>query len=48
VDELAARGVRVTTMGRGVEDDPTFFEAAGAAGVLAGRLAAEHRRWRAP
>jgi hypothetical protein len=33
-------------MGRGIEDDPAFFLAAGAAGVLAGRLAAENRRWR--
>lgn len=46
VEELAARGVEVTTMGRGVIDDPAFFEAAGAAGVLAGRMAAENRRWR--
>jgi hypothetical protein len=33
-------------MGRGVDDDPVFFLAAGAAGVLAGRLAAGDRRWR--
>jgi len=46
VEEMAARGVAVTTMGRGVEDDPAFFEAAGAAGVLAGRMAAQNRRWR--
>ena len=45
VDELRARGVDVRTMGRGIEDDPAFFLAAGAAGVLAGRLAAENRRW---
>jgi len=48
IDELAARDMQVTTMGRGVTDDPVFFEAAGAAGVLAGRLAAENRRWRKP
>jgi len=48
VEEMAARGVAVTTMGRGIEDDPTFFEAAGAAGVLAGRMAAQNRRWRQP
>jgi hypothetical protein len=47
VDELRDRGVDVTTMGRGIDDDPAFFLAAGAAGVLAGRMAAEDRRWRA-
>jgi hypothetical protein len=45
IEELRARGIHVQTMGRGIEDDPTFFLAAGAAGVLAGRLAAENRRW---
>jgi hypothetical protein len=33
-------------MGRGLEDDPGFFLAAGAAGVLAARMAAAGRRWR--
>ena len=47
VDELRARGIDVRTMGRGIEDDPAFFLAAGAAGVLAGRMTAENRRWRA-
>ncbi len=46
LDELARRGVEVKTMGRGVDDDPAFFLAAGAAGVLAGRMAAGRRRWR--
>jgi hypothetical protein len=46
VQELRARDIDVRTMGRGIEDDPAFFLAAGAAGVLAGRLAAENRRWR--
>ncbi len=46
IDELAARDVQVTTMGRGVTHDPVFFEAAGSAGVLAGRLAVQNRRWR--
>jgi hypothetical protein len=46
VDELRSRGTDVRTMGRGIEDDPAFFLAAGAAGILAGRLAAETRRWR--
>lgn len=32
---LAERGLRVTSMGRGPEDDPLFHAAAGAAGVLA-------------
>jgi hypothetical protein len=46
IDELRACGVDVRTMGRGIDDDPAFFLAAGAAGVLAGRMAAEDRRWR--
>jgi Protein of unknown function (DUF3866) len=48
VDELRTRGIDVRTMGRGIEDDPAFFLAAGAAGVLAGRLAAENRHWHQP
>lgn len=48
VEELRARDIDVETMGRGIEDDPAFFLAAGAAGVLAGRMAAENRRWRQP
>jgi hypothetical protein len=48
VEELLARGLDVRTMERGIEDDPAFFLAAGAAGVLAGRTAAENRRWRQP
>lgn len=47
LDELASRGVEVETMGRTVADDPAFFLAAGAAGVLAGRMAAGSRAWRA-
>ena len=46
LEELERRGVTARSMGRGVEDDPAFFLAAGAAGVLAGRLAAEDHRWR--
>jgi hypothetical protein len=46
VDELRDRGIDVRSMGRGIDDDPAFFVAAGAAGVLAGRMAAENRRWR--
>jgi hypothetical protein len=48
VEELQARDIDVETMGRGIGDDPAFFLAAGAAGVLAGRMAAENRRWRQP
>jgi hypothetical protein len=33
------RGVVVTTMGRGLEDDPAFFAAAWAAGEVCGRRA---------
>ncbi len=47
LEELADRHVDVRSMGRGVDDDPAFFLAAGAAGVLAGRMAAGDRRWRA-
>lgn len=43
---LAERGVEVESMGRGVQDDPEFFLAAGAAGILAGRMAVGDRAWR--
>lgn len=46
VDELARLGIKVESMGRSVEDDPEFFLAAGAAGVLAGRMAVRDRQWR--
>jgi Protein of unknown function (DUF3866) len=46
VDLLQERGISPTTMGRGVEEDPTFFLAAGAAGILAGRMATGNARWR--
>ena len=46
LDLLRDRGVEVTSMGRGPADDPAFFLAAGAAGVLAGRMAARDRVWR--
>jgi hypothetical protein len=45
LDELAARRVEPRSMGRGVDDDPACFLAAGAAGVLAGRTAAGNARW---
>jgi hypothetical protein len=46
VDLLNERGVKVRTMGRTPEEDPEFFLAAGAAGVLAGRMAAGSEQWR--
>ena len=44
--ELERRRVEVTSMGRGPADDPPFFLAAGAAGVLAARMAARSASWR--
>jgi hypothetical protein len=35
---LAGHGLQVTSMGRGPDDDPAFYAAAGAAGVLAADL----------
>jgi len=46
LEELEARGVRPESMGRTPHDDPAFFLAAGAAGVLAARMAAGDRLWR--
>jgi Protein of unknown function (DUF3866) len=46
IDELARAGIVAESMGRRVADDPVFFLAAGAAGVLAGRMAAGSRRHR--
>lgn len=47
VDLLRERGLPAETMGRTLDRDPEFFLAAGAAGVLAGRMAAGQRAWRA-
>ena len=44
LDLLRQRGIDVESMGRAVEEDPEFFLAGGAAGVLAGRMA--RGRWR--
>ena len=44
LDLLRERGIDVESMGRAVEEDPEFFLAGGAAGVLAGRMA--KGRWR--
>ena len=46
LDLLADHGFEPESMGRGVADDPEFFLAAGAAGVLAGRMAVQDRTWR--
>jgi Protein of unknown function (DUF3866) len=46
LDLLRERGVPAKTMGRALGEDPAFFAAAGAAGVLAGRMAAGSARWR--
>ncbi len=46
--ELERRGVEVRSMGRSPVDDPAFFLAAGAAGVLAGRMAVTARSWQQP
>jgi hypothetical protein len=46
LDLLAELGIESRSMGRSVADDPEFFLAAGAAGVLAGRMSAGDRAWR--
>ena len=46
MDMLTEHGIEPLSMGRGVTEDPEFFLAAGAAGVLAGRMAAGDRAWR--
>jgi len=48
LDRLRAAGVEVASMGRTPVDDPEFFLAAGAAGVLAGRMAVRDRAWQTP
>ena len=47
VAELERRGVEVDSMGRTTADDPAFFLAAGAAGILAARMAAGSNAWSA-
>jgi hypothetical protein len=46
LEELSRRGIAPGSMGRSIEEDPAFWLAAGAAGVLAGRTAAGDRLWR--
>jgi len=41
LEALAREGVEVQSMGRTIVDDPPYFLAAGAAGVLAGRMAVD-------
>jgi uncharacterized protein DUF3866 len=42
-DVLARAGLRITTMGRGPDEDELFFAAAGAAGQLAGQRALDRQ-----
>ncbi len=46
LDLMAERDVAGETMGRPLAEDPSFFLAAGAAGVLAGRMAAGDAKWK--
>jgi hypothetical protein len=46
VDLLRERGVGAVTMGRSLDEEAEFFLAAGAAGVLAGRMVTGSARWR--
>jgi hypothetical protein len=48
LDLLKEAAIEAESMGRGVADDPEFFLAAGAAGVLAGRMATQDRAWMKP
>jgi hypothetical protein len=43
---LEEAGVAVESMGRTPADDPAFFLAGGAAGIVAGRMAAGNRHWK--
>ena len=45
LDALDDAGVAVESMGRTPAEDPAFFLAGGAAGIVAGRMAAGNRRW---
>jgi len=48
LEALREGGIEAESMGRPPRDDPAFFLAGGAAGILAGRMAARTRRWRSP
>jgi len=45
LDRLDQLAFEIESMGRTPKDDPAFFLAAGAAGVLAGRTSARGRNW---
>jgi hypothetical protein len=45
LEMLSRRGVAVRSMDRTASDDPAFFLSAGAAGVLAARMASGRRAW---
>ncbi len=47
LDLLRERGIGAQTMGKTIEEEAEFFLAAGAAGVLGGRMAARSARWHA-
>jgi hypothetical protein len=44
--ELERSGVEIESMGRRPSDDPAFFLAAGAAGILAARMADGSKAWK--
>lgn len=46
LEALERAGIEPESMGRGASEDPAFFLAGGAAGVLAGRMAARSADWR--
>jgi hypothetical protein len=46
LDLLEERGLQPESMGRGLREEPALFLAAGAAGVLAGRMASGSAKWR--
>lgn len=45
LEALKGAGIEPESMGRGISEDPAFFLAGGAAGVLAGRMAARSAGW---
>lgn len=45
LEALKGAGIEPESMGRGISEDPAFFLAGGAAGVLAGRMAARGAGW---
>jgi Protein of unknown function (DUF3866) len=45
LEHLERQGIGAESMGRGPAEDPVFFLSAGAAGIVAGRMAAADRAW---